>query len=179
MPSDISRAAAQNYFNSAQSKGIDWESAKYHSNAKVVQTLQTPSNKESSYQEPDFEELAKLRLLRKVLSKDEAYQYYLDKADGQKTCSRATFYRLLSQWLTEKKVNSPDSYFLQSWTSGQCCQIDYSGDCLSLQVEQANSRHETHKAEIFVCYHQFSDGLSPLFCLINSLAIDLFEQNET
>lgn len=29
-----------------------------------------------------------------------------------------------------------------------------------------------------ICYHQFSDGLSPLFCLINSLAIDLFERDE-
>ena len=149
------------YFHAAEKIGLDWNQAKYHSRQRLFNELQAKQSSPKDYVIPQFQELARLIFLRKINTIDEAYGVYLMQEQRARHYSRATFHRKYNQWLKNNQQKWEDSYLSHNWVSGQCSQIDYSGDQLTLQVEGVNGVFETRKVDIFVGVLPYSKYL---FC---------------
>lgn len=154
----ISRTTAQDYYRLARAKGLDWNDVKHHSNTKLKTELQTPKLKPSEYDEPDFDRYAKLLYLHKIRGIDDAYNDYCEESSCHKKYSRASFFRRFQSW---RKVAGEElnTFLSQQWAAGDCCQIDYSGDTLYLNVQMDQLRFEKRPVQIFVAVLPYSKYL--------------------
>ena len=156
----VGRTTAQDYYRLARSKGLDWNDVKHRSNVKLKTELQSPKLKPSAYDEPDLDRYSKLLYLRRIRGIDDAYNYYCEEDGDGKKYSRASFFRRFQQWRRESgKENT--TFLSHQWSAGDCCQIDYSGDTLYLNVQVDQYRFEKRAVQIFVAVLPYSRYL---FC---------------
>lgn len=145
----LSHTAVRLYYQQAQAKDLKWDKAKYHSESKLVQEFKRLKTHPSKYHEPDFDEYAKLLYLRKIRGIDDAYAYYCEDDKSGEKYSRASFFRLFQKWRQDNGENKL-TFLSHNWAAGECCQIDYSGDTLTLIVTLNDDRIEYRSVQIFV-----------------------------
>lgn len=156
----LSHTAVRLYYQQAQAKDLKWDKAKYHSESKLVQEFKRLKTHPSKYHEPDFDEYAKLLYLRKIRGIDDAYAYYCEDDKSGEKYSRASFFRLFQKWRQDNGENKL-TFLSHNWAAGECCQIDYSGDTLTLIVTLNDDRIEYRPVQIFVGVLPYSKYL---FC---------------
>ncbi len=156
----IGRTTAQDYYRLACEKGLTWDTVKHHSNQKLQTELKSPKLKPSCYVEPDFDSYAKLLYLHKIRGIDDAYAYYCEEAGSDKKYSRSSFFRRFQEWRVANGENK-NVFLSHNWSAGDCCQIDYSGDTLTLLAQIDEHQFERKKVQIFVAVLPYSKYL---FC---------------
>lgn len=157
----LSHSAVRRYYQQAQKRNLSWDKVKYHSDAKLtgeIKQLQQPPK--VKYHEPNFDEYSKLLYLHKIRGIDDAYAYYCEEDEPGKKYSRSSFFRRFQHW-RQAAGEGKNTFLSHNWAAGECCQIDYCGDTLTLTVPLNDNRFDYRPVQIFVGVLPYSKYL---FC---------------